>query len=514
MKSEDISNTRELPDLKISRPAAAGRGELPELNLGKTVFSAKPATPAQTQDSKPQVHQAAAPARAKERTPQQTVTAPAATAQPTAKPPKPQESEPIRTGDAADDAYVIGRGFTIAEREESISLGSNRAAAQNRSQSADAHKANGQGTNKSRAKNGKNGKRGKKGGSGCLGAFVWIFVILLISVGLAAMAILSVSDLFGIGKSGVSEVNIEMGASTAEIADELEDAGAIRFSLLFRLYSKIKSTDGTYQYGLYAIQNEGGYDGIIEQLQSEGAKAQTTTVQIGEGWGVDKVAAALEEAGVCNASDFVSAIRNTEFKFDFIQDIPVEKIHYRLEGYLRPDTYDFYVVEDSQLGAEMAIRRMLEATSAYFTSTNLSKAEELGYSMHEVMTLASIIQLEAGGADYADMQKVAAVFYNRLEEGMNLGSSPTTAYPYGNGRYNTYEIIGLPPGPMCAFSKDALDAALNPTPDFDYLYFVTDANADFHFSSTLDEHNRTISSLQSAGNWLGDKQEDLENMFR
>lgn len=497
MKSEDISNTRELPDLKIdSRSAGANKSGLPELNLGGGIYSTRPA-----QSVRPE------PPRAAEK-PQKTKVA---STQPVPEPVKntpPAHTAPTRVSDTSDDAYVIGRGFTIAEREENISLGGNRKPAENRTRQPEETPKSGKKSAKGK------GKRGKKQKSGCLGAFVWIFVILLISVGLAALAILSVSDLFGIGKTGVSEVNIEMGSTTADIADELEEAGAIRFPLLFRLYSKVKSTDGTYQYGLYAIQNEGGYDGIIEQLQTEGSKAETTTVQIGEGWGIDKVAAALEEAGVCNASDFIDAVRNGEFRFDFIDDIPVEKVYYRLEGYLRPDTYDFYVVEDSELGAEMAIRRMLEATDEYFNETNLAKAEELGYSMHEVMTLASIIQLEAGGSDYEDMQKVAAVFYNRLDDGMTLGSSPTTAYPYGNGRYNTYEIIGLPPGAMCGFSKDALDAALNPTPDFDYLYFVTDANADFHFSSTLDEHNSTIAALEASGNWLGDKQEDLENMFR
>lgn len=511
MKPEsDIHNTRELPNLKINELENAFSGQtksgLPDLDFGSSKS-------ADTAGSSGKGFTVELPEEEPERT--------ASASTRTAPQPEPVHTEMKADPSAKtfnDDDFVIGKGFNITERYENISIRSvgddyNGDGARNARRDPSQKNARTRADDtKPKRGNGKHGKKKQK--SGCLGAFVWIFVILFISISLAVGAIFAVSDVFGIGKTGTSEVNIEMGSSTESIAESLKEAGAIRFPMLFRLYSKIKHTDGTYQYGLYSINNEGGYDGIIDQLQTEGPKADTVSIQIGDGWGIDKIAATMEENGVCTKSDFISAVRNTNFEYSFEKDIPSEMVYYRLEGYLHPDTYDFYVTENSKQGAEMAIRRMLEATNKYFTSENIAKAEKLGRSMHEILTLASIIQLEAGGADYADMQNVAAVFYNRLEDGMTLGSSPTTAYPYGNGRYNTYENAGLPPGPLCSVTENAINAALNPTADFDYYYFVTDAKGNFHYNKTLDEHNSTINSLQSSGNWLGDDPEDLQNMFK
>ena len=403
----------------------------------------------------------------------------------------------------SEDDFVIGKGFKIEDKGENITLNTGERQTPERKTTA-APPPGGR----------RSGRKKKK--SGCLGAFIWIIISLGVSVGLAVAAIFGASDVFGIGKSGTSEVNIPQGSSTVQIAESLKDAGAIRFPTLFRLYSKVKHTDGTYQYGLYTINNEGGYDGIIDQLQKEGAKAETTQVRIAEMSTVKKIAAVLEENGICTASDFTSVVRNATFDYDFVKEIPTEMVAVRLEGYLAPDTYEFYVTDNSKTGAEMAIRRMLDRTAEIWTADRRAKAEKMGYSIHEIMTMASIIELEAGGSSQTDMQNVAAVFYNRLSwnDRKLLGSSPTAAYAqlYGNDRYDTNKTEGLPPGPLCAPSEAAIEAALNPTPDFQYYYFVTDASATFHYSKTLAEHNSTISRLQSSGNWLGDG--DMTRMFQ
>lgn len=402
----------------------------------------------------------------------------------------------------SEDDFVIGKGFKIEDKGEPITLNTEERRRTER-RTASAPPPGGRRSSGKRRKN------------GCLGAFASIIIFLGISVCLAISVIFTASDVFGIGKSGTSEVNIPEGSSTVEIAESLKDAGAIRFPTLFRLYSKIKHTDGTYQYGLYTINNEGGYDGIIDQLQKEGAKAETTEVRIPEMSTIKKIAATLEENGVCTASDFTSAVRSAAFDYDFVNQIPSEMVAVRLEGYLAPDTYEFYVTDDSQTGAELAIRRMLDRTAEIWNSERRAKAEAMGYSVHEIMTMASIIELEAGGSSQTDMQNVAAVFYNRLNwnDRKLLGSSPTAAYAqlYGNDRYDTNKTEGLPPGPLCAPSVAAIEAALNPTPDFQYYYFVTDASANFHYSKTLAEHNNTISQLQNSGNWLGDG--DMTTMF-
>lgn len=406
------------------------------------------------------------------------------------------------TGGTGFDDFVIGKGFNIEEKSENITL-----------HEGTPHKKIERKT--TAAPNGKKQKR-KKGGSGCLSAVIWVFVILVVSASLAVGVIVGVSDVYGIGKEGTSDVNIAQGSSTADIAETLKDAGSIRVPILFRLYSKLKKTDGTYQYGLYTIKNEGGYDGIISQLQKDGAKAETIELRISEMSTVKKIAAQLEESGVCTASDFMSVMNNTDFDYDFVDDIPTEMVAVKMEGYLFPDTYEFYVTDDSKTGAEFAIRKMLQRTSDIWTDERRQKAADMGYSIHQIMTMASIIELEAGGSSEADMQNVAAVFYNRLNwsDKKLLGSSPTAAYAelYDNDRYNTNITEGLPPGPLCAPSENAIDAALNPTQNFGYYYFVTDSTGAFHYSTTLAEHNSTISSLKAQGLWLGDG--DLTSMFQ
>ena len=130
----------------------------------------------------------------------------------------------------------------------------------------------------------------------------------------------------------------------------------------------------------------------------------------------------------------------------------------------------------------------------------------MGYNMHQILTMASIIQMEAG-TDAEALPKIAAVFYNRLDSNdfATLGSSPTCYYgdsfKRDDGRYNTYTAKGLPPGPLCSPSIDAIKAALNPDSN-EYFYFVTDAKGKFYFHKTLQEQNQTINKLKQDKNWI------------
>lgn len=141
-----------------------------------------------------------------------------------------------------------------------------------------------------------------------------------------------------------------------------------------------------------------------------------------------------------------------------------------------------------------------------FTQDMIKRAEELNMSVNEVLTLASIVQMEAG-LDTGSMPKVAAVFYNRMNRGENLGSSPTCyygdAFKNDDGRYNTYNIKGLPPGPLCSPGKEAINAVLYPEQNFtEYFYFVTDSKGKFYFHRTYEEQNVTINRLRQENNWI------------
>ena len=348
-------------------------------------------------------------------------------------------------------------------------------------------------------------KRGK--GKSAIKTAIWIIAIFAVSIGLAFGIIFAGADYMGIGfgRGENCVIEIEQGMSTKQIASELKECGAIKCPLLFRVYAKLKHYDSAFKYGVYNFNNEAGYESLSQMLMNDGAKADSVTVTVPEMSTVDEIADILEKAGVCSKKDFISAVQTGEFDYDFIKEIPEESVYYRLEGYLFPDTYDFYCY-DSEECAYLAVDKMLKTLDSKLDGDMKAKISESKYSFHELMTMASIVELEAGGS-VTEMPNVAAVFFNRLESDdfQKLESSPTVKYPHGGGRYDTYQCKGLPPGPLCSPSLNSIKAALNPTKDFDYYYFVTDASMKFYYNKTLAEHNSTIARLKKENNWIGDK---------
>ena len=367
----------------------------------------------------------------------------------------------------------------------------------------------------------KRNKRAKKGGS-ALKNIIWILCIIAVSVCLAVTAIIGLSDYVGIGfgRGESCEMDIPYGSPTSAIAEKLEETGAVKMPLLFRLYSKLKGYESQYKYGLYTFNNDIGYEKIADMLMNDGAKAESVTVTIPEGTGINDytknvngedvtvkgIATLLEEAGVCSKADFIYALNEVEFDTRLLKNCNVGKTYYSLEGYLFPDTYDFYAY-DSKECAKMVVERLIKQTDSKITDDMYKRADELGYTMNEILTMASIIQMGAGQSTES-MADVAAVFYNRLnsKDFATLGSSPTCYYGESfkndDGRYNTYNVKGLPPGPLCSPGIDAINAALYPTQNSDYYYFVTDKNGNFYFHKTMAEQNATIAKLQQGDNWI------------
>lgn len=339
-----------------------------------------------------------------------------------------------------------------------------------------------------------------------IGALIWVISIIAVSVALSSVALMAFSDIVGItfSEPQTYEITIPEGASTEQIANILKDAGAIKHPLIFRLYSKLKKEDGKYQYGYYTFKSGEGYSGIISTLQTIGAVAEEKTVTIPEGSSIEDICKIFVESGLCEKTEFVNAIEDHKYNYSFLSDIPTESVYYQLEGYLYPDTYRFaYVKDEGENNAVRAVDKMLTTMrDRVFTDENIAKAKKLGYSMHEVLTMASIVQLEAG-AYPKQMPRVAQVFYNRLESPSftpkMLQSDPTEKYP--DSHYHTYSIEGLPPGPLDSPSLDAIEGALNPDKSITAFYFVTDKNGGFYYSATLSEHKSVIASLQSKGLW-------------
>ena len=375
---------------------------------------------------------------------------------------------------ANGDEYVIGGGFEITQTPDEP--------------------------------NRKSQKKRRKKPRGVFRTVFWVVLILAVSAGIAVGAIFCVIDYMGLGASNSVTVTITKGESLDSIADQLQNVGAIRFKFLFKLYAEKKGYYNEFKEGIHTFKTDYGYANIVNEfVHVPGQTAKTTTVTIPELATVDSIAELLADKGVCSKEDFYDVVQNSTFNYDFLKDIPLKSVHYRLEGYLYPDTYEFYVW-NSKEGAEAAVTKMLDNFNSKYTKELREQGEKLGYTTHEILTMASIVEMECNGY-YDEMPKVAAVFYNRLkywgDEPKKLGSSPTANSPYGSGNYDTNKIEGLPPGPMCSTGIEAIKAATNPDESMKkkYFYFVTDTDFKYYYNESLAQHNATIESLRMKGKW-------------
>ena len=224
-------------------------------------------------------------------------------------------------------------------------------------------------------------------------------------------------------------------------------------------------------------------------------------VMFPEGYTAIQIAEKLEENGVCPAADFMEAVKDVsaaQNSYSFLSGVDFSKRAYALEGYVFPDTYDFYRGES----AEKALSRFLGNMNAKLTDERISRAKELGYTMDQIITLASIIQEECG--DPSEMANVASVLHNRLESPdygrlqcdvtIHYVNDCITDSPYLTGDtahfaelYNTYKVRGLPEGAICCPGIDAIDAALYPA-ESNNFFFVTDEDMNYYYAATYAEH--------------------------
>ena len=381
-------------------------------------------------------------------------------------------------------------------------------------------------------------KSKKKRSNSAIKSIIWILSIIIVSVGLAVGIIYAGADFTGIGfgRGDDTVMDIPMGTPTSKIAEKLEESGAVKIPILFRVYAKLMKYENQFKYGVYTFNTEAGYKDLCLMLINDGAKAESVQVTIPEGTGINDfvknvngekvtvkgITTLLSEAGVCSRADFLEALEEAKRDSKLLSCADDIRTYHTLEGYLFPETYSFYSFEDKKECAKLAVDKMLKESEKRITESMFKRAEELGYSMNEILTMASIIQLEAGvevkspeakANLQTNMKGVAGIFYNRLdsaETGGTLGSSPTLFYgdsfKQDDGRYNTQAdndfsaIKGLPPGPICSPGIDAINAALYPKSS-EYYYFVTDSSGNFYFHKTMAEQSATIAKLQKGQQW-------------
>lgn len=343
-----------------------------------------------------------------------------------------------------------------------------------------------------------------------LATVIWAILIIAIGTSLGRTLWLCAADVLALGKTPQEvTVTIDVSDRMPDIAQKLYKAGMIRYPNLFVSFTELTGKGNNILVGSITFSGETIYDynALINAMSYRGGSVITVEVMIPEGYSCAQIFQLLEDKGVCSVKELEEYAADGKLDdYWFLEGIP-RGHKYCLEGFLFPDTYEFYMDDEPR----RVLEKFLDDFNYRFTSrmvdkfVALNQKTGLNLTLHEVITMASIIEKEKSG----DLEgyKISSVFYNRL---MNasvypyLNSDATILYAtdyYNAGElitdaqinaspFNTYTQTGLPPAPIANPGLSSLDAALDPE-DTDYYYFILDRSAGHHvFSRTLAEHEQ------------------------
>ncbi len=335
-------------------------------------------------------------------------------------------------------------------------------------------------------------------------AIIIISLLLILVIGGISGYLYVKSALEPVDSSSDEEVKVEIpiGSSTSTIATILEDNGVIKDDRIFRFYIKFKN-ESDFQAGEYTFTPSMSIDEIIESLKEGRVIADPVhTVTVPEGKTIEEIAEIYAKELSFTEEDFLNAVNDTEYIEQLIEaypsilteDILDPEIKTPLEGYLFAATYNFYVESPT---VETVIEEMLIKTDNIVAEYR-EAINESDFSIHEVLTYASLVEKESGNEE--QRKKISGVFVNRMEEGMKLQTDPTVLYALGEHKdkvlnkdleiespYNTYYVDDLPIGPIGNFAESSLDAALHPE-DSNFLYFLHDGDGEIYYAETYEEH--------------------------
>ena len=377
-------------------------------------------------------------------------------------------------------------------------------------------------------------RQSRESKSGCLGGVMYFVVVVCVSVILACVAWMAASDMLALNQgdftatvtlpSSIFETETvdtfdEDGNKTGTervsradidfVASELKQAGLIEYEWLFKFFCQISHADTKVMPGSYELKSTFDYRALIQNMQPGSGSAVTIKVTIPEGYSLEQIFRKLEENGVCSYNDLVEAAANANYKYSFLEGIEAGNMT-RLEGFLFPDTYEFYV----GMQASSAINKFLERFNNVFTADMLKQASDRGLTLNQVLTVASLIEKEAAvdtekGIDERGL--VASVIYNRLNAGMPLGIDASILYLYPDHEggptaemlaqdspYNTRLYTGLPPTPIGNPGLAAIQAALNPETT-SYYYYALDTETNTHRFFTNDYEFNNFVATQNYG---------------
>jgi UPF0755 protein len=323
-----------------------------------------------------------------------------------------------------------------------------------------------------------------------------IALLMLVGVAVVALVGYEVATPTDALQAGPVLVEIPAHDGVLEIASRLQQAGGIRSRAGFVVLAGLRGTTRRLKAGEYEVDRGASTLDVLTQLES-GRVKQHLVLQP-EGATVSELARALETERLAPSA----AIRRLAADPAFLSLLGVEAPS--LEGYLFPDTYQFV----RGMTPEEMLTRMVQRLRAKMGADITARAAARGLTVHQLLTLASIIEREA--VERSEMRTISAVFWNRLKLKMPLQADPTVQYATGKERraltradlrldhpYNTYRNPGLPPGPIASPGIAAIEAALDPAP-VKYLYFVAMDDTHHHFSATIAEHNAAVARYRLA----------------
>lgn len=335
------------------------------------------------------------------------------------------------------------------------------------------------------------------------GVLIMLTIIIVVSITLSVGIIAVGKDMIGIeGTETLVPFTIPEGATTADIAEDLYEAGIIEYPKAFVYFSRLSKADSGYIAGEHEVSSIMAYETLIDELTGVNVEErETVDVMFREGISVYEAAQKLEEAEVCEAQKFLYYFNMANYGYDFEQYLPktLSKLKFcKMEGYLFPDTYTFY----KEMEPDDVCRKIYMNFNKKITDEHYARMQELDITLDELITLASMVQAEVARED--DMKDVASVFWNRLNnpaEFTRLQSDPTSKYVEEvikpnidledqliYDAYDTYTCTGLPAGAIGNPGMDAIEAVLYPNKT-NYFYFY--ANVDTrvtYFATTLEEH--------------------------
>lgn len=345
-----------------------------------------------------------------------------------------------------------------------------------------------------------------------LSTVIWLVIAVSIGMSLGRLVWICATDVLAFGREDQS-VTITISASDDidSITDKLYNTGLIQYKQLFRFYASLSKADQKISVGTFELNTLFDYSALVKGMSASSSYRETVTVTIPEGYTCAQIFALLEEKGVCSAADLEAYAMESEFEsYWFLEDMERGN-KYSLEGFLFPDTYEFY----TNATAKSVFIKFLNNFNKTFTDDFKAQIDTLNqklgtsYTLYDIMIVASMIEKESAGS--GENYDVSSVIYNRLThtaEFPYLQIDATIVYALGgksdltkedlelDSPYNSYKYGGLPPTPISNPGKLAIQAALNPASSSYYYYALDPSTGLHHFFKTYKEHQAFLNSLK------------------